>query len=88
MHVDPAQSLPPETSLVDQLKNLCVGCQFGGRQRLEVGQNRGSRFEVPAGQFTQNEWMHEHKTLGQTIGQRWSSPPEVLNPDGHGSETP
>ena len=49
---------------------------------MQAGQNRCARFEVAAGQFARHEGMHEHETVGQAIGQRWLSPPEVLNPDG------
>ena len=81
MHINPAQATAPKPAVFDQLQRLGGGCRFGRWQLLQGGQDLYAVLQVSAGQFTQDEGMHENLSVGELARQCWLSSPEVLNPD-------
>src|ERR1035438_4787823 len=59
---------------------------FAGYRRLrqpgQIAERSGAVLEVPASQFTNDEWVHTGGAVGEQLREAHIALPEVIDPDG------
>ena len=81
MHVDPAESSAPQSSILNEAHHFAIRRGLSGREHREISQNRFTIAQVAACKLACHERMHNHSTFHQEISETRLPGAQMSNPD-------
>ena len=81
MGVYPPKASSPQSPGIDQMHHVCIGGTTCLGKRFQIGQERYSVFQIPASEFAEDKWVHQHQAILQQFSQISLSVAKMGDPD-------